>query len=246
MFSQRSNDWACAWFKHLLFHHTKFPRSTSATRAISVLSLIILPLQTFVSRVLLLRQLAFSSENLPPERPTTTTTRIKAQDFCYERINSTRKFAIVAEIVSLLKKIYKRDAPFRAVFKVKTLAVLFPPYLHEMKTNTRNLNLPPFCRLLFSMEMVQPIPTCALSHTRGLSMRTHLTAVKPMFSLANQLTERAGKRARPRHDLFLIGWKSGAKFVFETQDETTLLFNEHRCWQHSLTQSCFNCTWGVS
>ena len=73
------------------FHHTKFPRSTSATRAISVLSLIILPLQTFVSRVLLLRQLAFSSENLPPERPTTTTTRIKAQDFMfrYERINST-------------------------------------------------------------------------------------------------------------------------------------------------------------
>ena len=54
--------------------------------------------------------------------------------FCYERINSTRKFAIVAEIVSLLKKIYKRDAPFRAVFKVKTLAVLFPPYPREMKT----------------------------------------------------------------------------------------------------------------
>ena len=105
--------------------------------------------------------------------------------FRYERINSTRKFAIVAEIVSLLKKIYKRDAPFRAVFKVKTVALLFPPYPHEMKTNTRNLNLPPFCRLLFSMEMVQPIPTCALSHTRGLSMRTHLTAVKPMFSLAN-------------------------------------------------------------
>ena len=45
--------------------------------------------------------------------------------FRYELVNSTRKFTIVAEIVSLLKKIYKRDAPFRAVFKVKTLAVLF-------------------------------------------------------------------------------------------------------------------------
>ena len=69
--------------------------------------------------------------------------------FRYERINSTRKFTIVAEIVSLLKKIYKRVAPFRAVFKVKTAALLFPPFPHEMKTNTRNLNLPPFCRLLF-------------------------------------------------------------------------------------------------
>ena len=73
----------------------------------------------------------------------------------YERVNSTRKFTIVAEIVSLLKKTYKRDAPFRAVFKVKTLAVLFPPYSREMKTNTPKFNLPPFCRLLFS----QPIPT---------------------------------------------------------------------------------------
>ena len=36
----------------------------------------------------------------------------------------------------LLKKIYKRDAPFRVVFKVKTLAILFPPYPLEMKTNT--------------------------------------------------------------------------------------------------------------
>ena len=48
--------------------------------------------------------------------------------FRYELVNSIRKFTIVAEIVSLLKKIHKRDAPFRAVFKVKTLAVLFPPY----------------------------------------------------------------------------------------------------------------------
>ena len=49
--------------------------------------------------------------------------------FRYELVNSTRKFTIiVAEIVSLLKKIYKRDAPFRAVFKVKTVAVLFSAY----------------------------------------------------------------------------------------------------------------------
>ena len=59
--------------------------------------------------------------------------------FRYERVNSTRKFTIIAEIVSLLKKIYKRDAPFKAVFKVKTLAVLFPPYPREMKTNTAKL-----------------------------------------------------------------------------------------------------------
>ena len=100
----------------------KIPRSTSATRAISALSSIILPLQTFFSRVLVLRQQPFSSENLPPERPTTTTA-IKTQVlmFRYESVNSTRKFTIVAEIVSLLKKIYKRDAPFRAVFKVNEI-----------------------------------------------------------------------------------------------------------------------------
>ena len=59
--------------------------------------------------------------------------------FRYERVNSRGKFTIIAEIVSLLKKIYKRDAPFKAVFKVKTLAVLFPPYPREMKTNTAKL-----------------------------------------------------------------------------------------------------------
>ena len=95
--------------------------------------------KTFFSRVLLLRQQAFSSGNLPPKRPTTTTAAIKTQLFMfrYECVNSTRKFTIVEEIVSLLKKIYKRDSPFRAVFKVKTLAVLFLPlYPREMKTNT--------------------------------------------------------------------------------------------------------------
>ena len=64
------------------------------------------------------------------------------------------------------------------MFEVKTLAVLFPPYPREMKTNTRNLNLPPFCRLFVSMEMLQPIPSRALSRARGLSMRIHLTAVE--------------------------------------------------------------------
>ena len=69
--SQRSNDWARVRFTHfqwlpvtLLFHHTKFPRSTSFTQAISVLSPIILPLQTSFFRVLLLRQQASSSRNL--------------------------------------------------------------------------------------------------------------------------------------------------------------------------------------
>ena len=80
--------------------------------------------------------------------------------FCYELVKSTGKFTIVAEIVSLLKKICQRDAPFRAVFKV-TLAVLFSAYPREMKHIPRNLNLPPFWRLLVSMEMVQSIPTRA-------------------------------------------------------------------------------------
>ena len=114
---------------------TKFPRSTSAARAISVLSSIILPLQTFFSQVLLLRQQPFWSQNLPPERPTTTIAiKTLVVMFRYELVNSTRKFTIVAEIVSLLKKIYKRDVPFRAVFKVKTLAVSFSPYPREIKT----------------------------------------------------------------------------------------------------------------
>ena len=56
--------------------------------------------------------------------------------FRYERVNSTRKFTIVVVIISLLKKVCKRDALFRAAFRVKTLAVLFPPYPREMKTNT--------------------------------------------------------------------------------------------------------------
>ena len=137
----------------------KIPRSTSATRAISVLSSIILPLQTFFSRVLLLRQQPFSSENLPPERPTTTIA-IKTQVFMfrYESVNSTRKFTIVAEIVSLQKKIYIRDAPFRALFKVKTLAVLFSAYPREMKHILRNLNLPPFWRCLLLWKWCNPFP----------------------------------------------------------------------------------------
>ena len=97
--------------------------------------------------------------------------------FRYEHVNSTRKFTIVAELVSLLRKIYNRDPPFRAVFEVKTLAVLFPPYPREMKTNTRHFNLPLFCRLFVSMEMVQPFSTRALSRAHGLRRCTHFTAV---------------------------------------------------------------------
>ena len=113
--------------------HTKFPRSTSATRAISVLSPIILALPSFISQAT-----GFSSGNLPIDWPTTTTTTIKGQVFMfrYERVNSKRIFTIVAEIVFWLKKIYKRDVPLRAMFNVKTLAVLFSPYPREMKTNT--------------------------------------------------------------------------------------------------------------
>ena len=67
--------------------------------------------------------------------------------FRYEHVNSTSKFNIVAEIVSLLKKIYERDGPLNAVFKVKTLAVLFPPYPRDMKTNTAKFKSSAFLAL---------------------------------------------------------------------------------------------------
>ena len=98
--------------------------------------------------------------------------------FRYERVNSTRKFTIVVECrVSSLKKIYYRDAPFRAVFKVKALAVIFPPYPREMKTNTAKFKSAAILSLAFFYGDGQPVPTRALSCTRGLSIRTHLTAV---------------------------------------------------------------------
>ena len=82
--------------------------------------------------------------------------------FRYESVNSTRKFTIVAEIVSLLKKIYKRDAPFRAVFKVKTLAVSFVFGLSSRnETHTAKFKSAAILTLLVSMEMVQSIPTRA-------------------------------------------------------------------------------------
>ena len=99
--------------------------------------------------------------------------------FRYERVNSKRKFSIVAEIVFLLKKIYKRDAPLRAMFNVKTLAVLFSPYPREMKTNTAKFIkiCRPFDAYLFPWKLCNPFPRAPKSHARGLSMRTHLTAV---------------------------------------------------------------------
>ena len=103
----------------------------------------------FFSRVLLLREQAFSSGNLPPERPKTTTTAIKTQLF--------------------------RDALFRAAFKVKTLAVLFPPYPREMKTNTAKFKSAAILSLAFYYGN-----GATNSHARGLSMRTHLTAVEPL------------------------------------------------------------------
>ena len=145
---------AVYWAWHSREHPRDLRTSGHESRAISVLSSIILPLQTFFSRVLLLRQ------QQAPERRPTTTIAIKTQVFMfrYELVNSTRKFTIVAEIVSLLKKIYKRDAPFRAVFKVKTLAVLFSAYPREMKHIPRNLNLPPFWRCLFLWKWCNPFP----------------------------------------------------------------------------------------
>ena len=59
-----------------------------------------------------------------------------------------------------------------------------------MKHIPRNLNLPPFWRLLVSVEMVQSIPTRALSRARDLSMLTHLTAVDPWARLPAAVRKR--------------------------------------------------------
>ena len=81
--------------------------------------------------------------------------------FRYERVNSRRKFTIVVEIVSLSKKTYKRDALFRAAFKVKTLAVLFPPYPREMKTNTAKFKSAAILSLAFFYGNGNPFPRVA-------------------------------------------------------------------------------------
>ena len=70
-------------------HPTKFPRSTSATRAISVLSSIILPLQTFFSQVLLLRQQHFGATSEYPSTPFT----------CVGALWRTRYITIVAILI---------------------------------------------------------------------------------------------------------------------------------------------------
>ena len=105
--------------------------------------------------------------------------------FRYELVNSTRKFTIVAEIVSLLKKIYKRDAPFRAVFMVKTLAVLFSAYPCEMKHIPRNKSAA-ILALAFFYEMVQSIPTRArarLKHAHSFDRCEHACSFDWPFDL---------------------------------------------------------------
>ena len=66
-----------------------------------------------------------------------------------------------------MKKIhvYKRDAPFRAVLIVKTLAVLFPPYPREMKTKTAKFKSAAILSLALEVEMSDPFPR-ALRRTR--------------------------------------------------------------------------------
>ena len=92
--------------------------------------------------------------------------------FRYELVNS----------VSLLKKIYKRDAPFRAVFKVKTLAVLFSPYPCEVKHIPRNLNLP-------------SIPT--LTHSRPQSLRSFWPAAGIESSGSHTAVKRGARAQFP-------------------------------------------------
>ena len=64
------------------------------------------------------------------------------------------------------------------MFKAETLAVLFPPYPGQIKTNTAKFKSTAILSLAFFYGMVQLIPTRALLHSRGLSMRTHLTTVE--------------------------------------------------------------------
>ena len=112
--------------------------------------------------------------------------------FRYERVNSKRKFSIVAEIVFLLKKIYKRDAPLRAMFNVKTLAVLFSPYPREMKTITAKFKSAAILTLTYFYGncVTYSHARAPKSHARGLSMRTYLTAVLlwpgPILQSANR------------------------------------------------------------
>ena len=113
--------------------------------------------------------------------------------FRYESVNSTRKFTIVAEIVSLLKKIYKRDAPFRAVFKIKTLVVLFSAYPREMKHIPRNLNLPPFCRCLFLWKWCNPFPR-ARSRLKHAHSFDRCGAYRCFFSMSDEESHIARKR----------------------------------------------------
>ena len=160
---QQSNDWAFAWtrawFKHFRSISLFIPQNSTVNLSHSShlgTKFNHSAPKTFFFRVLLLRQQPFSSENLPPERPTTTIA-IKTHVSLRKR-KFDKKFTIVAEIVSLLKKIYKRDAHFRAVFKVKTLAFLFSAYPREMKHIPRNLNLPPFWRCLFLWKWCNPFP----------------------------------------------------------------------------------------
>ena len=115
--------------------------------------------------------------------------------FRYESVNSTRKFTIVAEIVSLLKKIYKRDAPFRAVFKVKTLAVLFAAYPREMKHIPRNLNLPPFCRCLFLWKWCNPFPRARARLEHAHSFDRCGASIEIWFMMTQWELDRTSARA---------------------------------------------------
>ena len=146
--------------------------------------------------------------------------------FRYESVNSTRKFTIVAEIVSLLKKIYKRDAPFRAVFKVKTLAVLFSAYPREMKHIPRYLNLPPFCRCLFLRKW------CNHSHARarGLSMRTHLTAVEIQMCPGLNANEIQIKRLPGVQN----DWKRLIQIPYDKHHEVSSLVKSHQNTHNSV------------
>ena len=75
------------------------------------------------------------------------------------------------------------------------------------------------------MEMVQPSPTHALSHARGLSIRTHLTAVGVLpghvrtttFQSENEGMLTYNRATRPCESMVLamvctFGWESGTDF----------------------------------
>ena len=150
--------------------------------------------------------------------------------FRYERVNSKRKFSIVAVIVFLLKKIYKRDVPLRAMFNVKTLAVLFSPYPREMKTNTTKFKSAAILtHTCFYGNCV------SRSHARPNRMRRRLTAV---FRLPSNLVPRVFLRTlEETKDSGKIRWRANSDWVLWKQYKRPEVIPNQTKWRRVFAES---------